>query len=258
MRSVGGHLGGRHVRGRGAATVPAEPLALDQRGDALLQPGRSLIGLRLRQVALRHLLSEVGPGLLDQRRDERLSGDALLSATSASGCPARSAIRSSSSVTPSAVAAASRVGPPKPPGPPRCPPSVPARVTAPVRERLVQRGGDAVGLLLRQGRTKAVVQPRFDGRDALWRERIAVYSLDPFRGYATALSTSLPHAVRVLDAFQVVRLGSAAVDTSGAAASRRPLAGGGNAMTRSTAPAGCCAATSPRCPSGSEPGWRTL
>jgi transposase len=34
----------------------------------------------------------------------------------------------------------------------------------------------------------------------------------PFRGYATALTTNLPHAVRVLDAFQVVRLGSAAVD----------------------------------------------
>jgi transposase len=48
--------------------------------------------------------------------------------------------------------------------------------------------------------------------DALWRERITVCSLDPFRGYATALSTSLPHAVRVLDAFHVVRLGSAAVD----------------------------------------------
>jgi len=37
-------------------------------------------------------------------------------------------------------------------------------------------------------------------------------SLDPFRGYATALSTSLPHAVGVLDAFHVVRLGLAAVD----------------------------------------------
>ena len=41
---------------------------------------------------------------------------------------------------------------------------------------------------------------------------IVVASLDPFRGYATALSASLPHAVRVLDAFHVVRLGQAAVD----------------------------------------------
>ncbi len=62
------------------------------------------------------------------------------------------------------------------------------------------------------GRTKAVVQHWFQGRDAGWREQVTVCSLDPFRGYATALSTSLPHAVRVLDAFHVVRLGSAAVD----------------------------------------------
>ncbi len=37
-------------------------------------------------------------------------------------------------------------------------------------------------------------------------------ALDPFRGYATALRTSLPDAVRVLDAFHVIRLGFAAVD----------------------------------------------
>jgi transposase len=62
------------------------------------------------------------------------------------------------------------------------------------------------------GRTKAVVQQWFSGRDAGRRDAITVCSLDPFRGYATAVSTSLPHAVRVLDAFHVVRLGSAAVD----------------------------------------------
>jgi hypothetical protein len=33
--------------------------------------------------------------------------------------------------------------------------------------------------------------------------------LDPFRGYGSALSTGLPHAVRVLDAFHVVRPGFA-------------------------------------------------
>jgi transposase len=36
--------------------------------------------------------------------------------------------------------------------------------------------------------------------------------LDPFRGYGAALSAGLPRAVRVLDAFHVVRLGFAAVD----------------------------------------------
>ena len=40
--------------------------------------------------------------------------------------------------------------------------------------------------------------------------RITVAALDPFRGYATALRTSLPHATRVLDAFHVTRLGFAA------------------------------------------------
>ena len=45
-----------------------------------------------------------------------------------------------------------------------------------------------------------------------WRDGVTVAALDPFRGYATALRTSLPHATRVLDAFHVTRLGFAAVD----------------------------------------------
>ncbi len=45
-----------------------------------------------------------------------------------------------------------------------------------------------------------------------WRQAVQVTALDPFRGYATALSTSLPHAIRVLDAFHVTRLGFTAVD----------------------------------------------
>jgi transposase len=49
-------------------------------------------------------------------------------------------------------------------------------------------------------------------REAGWRAGIATAALDPYRGYACALRTALPHAVRVLDAFHVVRLGFAAVD----------------------------------------------
>ena len=45
-----------------------------------------------------------------------------------------------------------------------------------------------------------------------WRGRIGVAALDPFRGYGAALSAELPHAVRVLDPFHVVRLGFACVD----------------------------------------------
>src|SRR5574342_648932 len=49
-------------------------------------------------------------------------------------------------------------------------------------------------------------------REDSWRAGIGFAALDPFRGYATALRTELPHAVRVLDAFHVVRLGFQAVD----------------------------------------------
>jgi len=62
------------------------------------------------------------------------------------------------------------------------------------------------------GRTANVLQQWITAQDPAWRAQIAVASLDPFRGYATALTASLPHAVRVLDAFHVVRLGHAAVD----------------------------------------------
>ena len=49
-------------------------------------------------------------------------------------------------------------------------------------------------------------------REDSWRAGIGFAALDPFRGYATALRTELPHAVRVLDAFHVMRLGVQAVD----------------------------------------------
>ncbi len=62
------------------------------------------------------------------------------------------------------------------------------------------------------GRTVSVVQQWISAQDAAWRERVVTASLDPFRGYGTALRTSLPDAVRVLDAFHVVRLEQAAVD----------------------------------------------
>jgi len=45
-----------------------------------------------------------------------------------------------------------------------------------------------------------------------WWARVTVASLEPFRGYATALSAVLPHAVLVLDRFHVIKLAFAAVD----------------------------------------------
>ena len=48
--------------------------------------------------------------------------------------------------------------------------------------------------------------------DSTCRAQVTTASLDPFRVYSTALPTSLPDEVRVLDAIHVVHLGQAAVD----------------------------------------------
>jgi transposase len=62
------------------------------------------------------------------------------------------------------------------------------------------------------GRTGKAYADWIGGRQQAWRERIRLAALDPFRGYATALATTLPDAVRVLDAFHVVKLGNDVVD----------------------------------------------
>ena len=61
-------------------------------------------------------------------------------------------------------------------------------------------------------RTGKALHDWVSGQPADWRAGVTVAALDPFRGYANALRTALPDAVRVLDAFHVTRLGFAAVD----------------------------------------------
>jgi transposase len=63
-----------------------------------------------------------------------------------------------------------------------------------------------------EGRSGTVLAAWLAGQPAAWRAAVTTASLDPFRGYATALSRQLPQAVRVLDPFHVVRLGLACVD----------------------------------------------
>jgi transposase len=63
-----------------------------------------------------------------------------------------------------------------------------------------------------KGRTGKVYADWIAEREQQWRNRIRVAALDPFRGYATALCTQLPHATRVLDAFHVVALAVRVVD----------------------------------------------
>jgi len=63
-----------------------------------------------------------------------------------------------------------------------------------------------------EGRSGSVLAGWLADQPAAWLAAVATASLDPFRGYATALSCQLPNAVRVLDPFHVVRLGLACVD----------------------------------------------
>jgi transposase len=51
------------------------------------------------------------------------------------------------------------------------------------------------------GRSGVVLATWLHERDHKWKAQIATASLDPFRGYATALNQRLPQAVRVLDPF---------------------------------------------------------
>jgi transposase len=62
------------------------------------------------------------------------------------------------------------------------------------------------------GRSGTALSGWVSARPPEWHTAVRVAALDPFRGYATALRTGLPDAVRVLDAFHVTRLGLAAVD----------------------------------------------
>ena len=77
---------------------------------------------------------------------------------------------------------------------------------------IVALNGRARLLGVVEGRSGTVLCAWVSGRPQVWRDGVQVAALDPFRGYATALRTSLPNATRVLDAFHVVRLGLDAVD----------------------------------------------
>jgi transposase len=63
-----------------------------------------------------------------------------------------------------------------------------------------------------EGRSGTVLAEWLADRDDDWKAAVSTASLDPFRGYATALTTQLPDAVRVLDPFHVVKLGLTCVD----------------------------------------------
>jgi transposase len=63
-----------------------------------------------------------------------------------------------------------------------------------------------------EGRSGTVLADWLADRTDNWKAAVATASLNPFRGYATALTRQLPDAVWVLDPFHVVRLGLDCVD----------------------------------------------
>jgi transposase len=74
------------------------------------------------------------------------------------------------------------------------------------------RGRPARLLDIVDGRTSAGLTGWLAGRDPAWRAGVVTASLDPYRGYATALTHGLPAATRVLDAFHTTRLALSCVD----------------------------------------------
>jgi len=62
------------------------------------------------------------------------------------------------------------------------------------------------------GRSGAAYSEWLAARNQAFRDGIGVATLDPFHGYKNAIDDQLEDAVAVLDAFHVVKLGTAAVD----------------------------------------------
>ena len=83
---------------------------------------------------------------------------------------------------------------------------------------MVDLSRDATGktrarlLDLAPGRSGAAYADWLAARNEAFRNGIGVATLDPFHGYKNALDDQLADAIAVLDAFHVVKLGTAAVD----------------------------------------------
>ena len=100
------------------------------------------------------------------------------------------------------------------------------------------------------GRSGVVLAAWLHERDDEWKAQIATASLDPFRGYATALHQQLPHAVRVLDPFHVTKLGLTALDQVRRRVQHDSTGIAVIVATRSTGSAASCAAAPTGSPSG--------
>jgi transposase len=84
----------------------------------------------------------------------------------------------------------------------------------PVRHRITDLtpGRPARLLEVLPGRTGTVYASWLAARENTRKAQVSFAALDPFRGYATALTRELPGTIRVLDAFHVAKLGFGVVN----------------------------------------------
>jgi transposase len=61
-------------------------------------------------------------------------------------------------------------------------------------------------------RTRAAVAGWLGARPAAWLAQVSTVALDPWRGYASAMTASLGHATAVVDHFHAIRLANTVVD----------------------------------------------
>jgi transposase len=111
------------------------------------------------------------------------------------------------------------------------------------------------------GRSGTVLGGWLARRDEQWWDAITTASLDPFRGYETALTRHLPDAVRVLDPFHVTRPpGHRLCGRRPRRVQQETTGHCAGPATRCTGCAGCCAAATTGSARGpgdaSRPGWK--
>jgi transposase len=89
-------------------------------------------------------------------------------------------------------------------------------------------------------RTRAAVHGWLDARSRDWLAQVATVSLDPWRGYASALVAPLGHATVVVDHFHAIKLANAVVDQVRRRIQQATLGHRGASPIPCTASVSCC------------------
>ena len=89
-------------------------------------------------------------------------------------------------------------------------------------------------------RTRAAVGTWLHARPRDWLAQVDTVTLDPWRGYASALVAPLGHASVVVDHFHAIRLANVVVDQVRGRVQQAPSGIGAASAIRWTASASCC------------------